>query len=53
MVRINKEKLGGAIQDLETAEPANEEECAESCSCNDDACGIDGGCKHKHCQEDT
>jgi len=52
MVRINKEKLGGAIQELETAEPANEE-AAETCSCTDGSCGIDKGCKSKNWQEDT
>ena len=54
MIRINKEKLGGAIQDLETAEPANIEEAgAESCSCTDGSCGTDKGCKSKKWQEDT
>jgi len=53
MVRINKEKLGGAMKDLETAEPANEDADAESCSCPGGSCGIDKGCKGKNWQEDT
>ena len=53
MVRINKEKLGGAIKDLATTEPVNEETGSDHCSCHGNSCGIDKVCKDQNWQEDT
>lgn len=45
MIRINKEKLGGAIEKLATTEPENEGPKGDACSCSGSSCGIDKGCK--------
>lgn len=46
MVRLNKEKVGGAIDDHKNSEDKEQEHGCENCTCDESGCNIDHNDKH-------